>query len=286
MSTLWMRVIPGLFVVLWSTGFIGAKWGLPHAEPLTFLVWRMVLVTVVLLAMAVVARAPWPRRPRDIAHIAVAGLLVHAAYLGGVFSAIGAGVSAGVAALIVGIQPLLTATCVGPLLGEKVTPRQWAGLALGLLGVVLVVWEKLGIGSGAWLGLLYAVIGLLGITAGTLYQKRFCPAFDLRTGGVIQYTATGIVLFLLAANTETMHVEWTGSFIFALLWLVLVLSVGAIFLLFVMIRHGAASKVASLFYLTPAVTAVFAWALFDERLAVPALIGMGLVAVAVALVNR
>lgn len=286
MSPLWTRLSPALFVVLWSTGFIGAKWGLPHAEPLTFIVWRMVLVTAVLLAMALVARAPWPHRPRDVAHIAVAGLLVHATYLGGVFSAIGVGLSAGVAALIVGIQPLLTATCVGPLLGEKVSARQWAGLALGLLGVLLVVWEKLAIGSGQWLGLLYAAIALVGITAGTLYQKRFCPTFDLRTGGVIQYTATGLVLLLLATSTETMHVEWTGSFIFALLWLVLVLSVGAIFLLFVMIRHGAASKVASLFYLTPAVTAVFAWALFDERLALPALIGMGLVALGVALVNR
>jgi len=280
------RVMPAVFVILWSTGFIGAKLGLPHAEPFTFLLTRMVIVVGVLGLVAVVARAPWPSRPALWPHIAVAGLLVHAAYLGGVFAAIGAGLSAGVTALIVGLQPLLTAAVVGPLLGERVSRRQWAGVLLGLAGLALVVWEKISFDAAHMTGLVFAVIALLGITGGTLYQKRFCAGMDLRTGAIIQYVATGLVLGLIASQTETMRIEWTGEFVFAVVWLALVLSVGAIFLLFVMIRRGAAARVAALFYLTPAVTAIFAWALFGETLGIPALVGMGLAAAGVALVGK
>lgn len=282
----WVRAMPAVFVILWSTGFIGAKLGLPHAEPMTFLLLRMALVTIVLGVAATVRGAPWPRSPRLIAHIVVAGLLVHATYLGGVFAAIGAGLSAGVTALIVGLQPLVTAGLAGPLFGETVSRRQWAGVLLGLAGMVLVVWEKIGLDATPVLGLAFSAAALVGITGGTLYQKRFCAGMDLMTGATIQYAATGAVLAVIAVTTETMVVDWTGEFVFALVWLVLVLSVGAIFLLFMMIRKGAAAQVASLFYLTPAVTAVFAWALFDERLAVPALVGMGMVALGVALVSR
>lgn len=280
------RAMPAVFVVLWSTGFIGAKLGLPHAEPFTFLLVRMIIVVVALGAVAVVARAPWPSRPILWLHIAIAGLLVHAAYLGGVFAAIGTGLSAGVTALIVGLQPLLTAAVVGPLLGERVTGRQWAGVLLGLVGVALVVWEKIAFDAEHMTGLVFALIALVGITGGTLYQKKFCAGMDLRTGAIIQYLATGVVLSLIAAQTETMRIEWTGEFVFAVVWLAVVLSVGAIFLLFLMIRKGAAARVAALFYLTPAVTAVFAWALFGETLGVPALIGMGLAAAGVALVSK
>jgi len=268
---------PLLFVVLWSTGFIGAKFGLPDAEPLTFLALRYAIVLVLMGAITVVMRAPWPRTALEWLHIGMSGLLVHAVYLGGVFTAIHHGLPAGVAALVVGLQPLLTALGAGVLLGERVRARQWVGLVLGFAGVGLVVAHKVVVGaSGGTLFamLLPAVIALLGITAGTLYQKRFCHSFDLRTGSVIQFLPSLAVTALVASQTETMQIHWTGSFVFALGWLVLVLSLGAVSLLNVLIRRGSAVNVASLFYLTPPTTALIAWALFDETLTGLALAGM------------
>lgn len=282
----WGRAAPALFVVLWSTGFIGGKLGLPHAEPLTFLLWRMALVALMLLALSAWQKAPWPGNWRTVGHIALAGLLVHGVYLGGVFGALKQGLPAGTVALIVGLQPLLTALVAGPLLGERVTGRQWLGLALGLAGVTAVVWEKLSLNIGGPLGIGLSIFALLGISIGTLYQKRFCADMDLRTGTAIQYGATGTALALITPWMESMHIDWTWDFAFALLWLCLVLSVGAIFLLFALIRRGAASKVASLFYLVPPVTALMAWALFGERLGPLALAGMGVTAAGVALVLR
>ncbi|WP_084536343.1 DMT family transporter [Azospirillum halopraeferens] len=282
----WVAAMPGVFVVLWSTGFIGAKYGLPYAEPLTFLLTRMTLVAAVLAVVAVVMGAPWPRRPREAGHIALAGLLVHGVYLGGVFCAIARGVPAGVTAVIVGLQPLLTAALAGWLLGERVSPRQWGGLLLGLGGVVLVVGDKLSLDHGHLTGIGLALAALVGITLGTVYQKRHCTGMDLRTGAAIQYGATAMAFAVLAPLTETMRISWSGEFVFALLWLSFVLSVGAIFLLFALIRRGAASRVASLFYLVPPVTALIAWALFDEQLGPLALTGMGLAVAGVALVNR
>lgn len=279
------RLAPVLFVLLWSTGFIGAKLGLPHAEPITFLLIRMAAVALLLGAIAWIMKAPWPD-PRQAAHIAVAGLLVHGAYLGGVFSAIEHGLPAGTVALIVGLQPLLTAVAAGPVLGETVTRRQWLGFALGLVGVLLVVWEKVAFRPGSGAGLLLAGVALVGITLGTLHQKRHGGGMDLRSGTAIQYAATAALFAVLAPLTETMAVEWTGRFVFALVWLSLVLSVGAIFLLFWLIRRGAASRVASLFYLTPPTTAVMAWLLFGETLGPAALVGMGVAIAGVALVNR
>jgi drug/metabolite transporter (DMT)-like permease len=273
-----ITVAPLLFVLLWSTGFIGAKFGLPYAEPLTFLSARYVLVIALMTLLALVTRAPWPRDWRQAAHIGVTGLLVHATYLGGVFIAIHRGLPAGVTALVVGMQPLLTALGAGWLLGEQVSPRQWAGLALGFVGVTLVVASKAGAGSltSASVGSLLApaLAALAGITCGTLYQKRFCPAFDLRTGSVVQFVPTLILTGLIASRTETMHIQWSGEFIFALLWLVLVLSLGAISLLNLLIRNGSAVNVASLFYLTPPTTALMAWLLFGETLTGVALAGM------------
>jgi drug/metabolite transporter (DMT)-like permease len=272
------HLLPALFVFLWSTGFIGARCGLPYAEPLTFLLVRYALVIAVLGALALAARAPWPSEPRRIFHLAIAGVLVHGLYLGGVFTAIGKGLPAGVTALVVGLQPLLTAAGAGALLGEKVSRRQWLGLATGLGGVALVVSSKFGDGVALGSMLLPALAALLGITAGTLYQKRFCPQFDLRTGSVIQFAAAALPTALLALASERMHVEWTQPFVFALLWLVLALSVGAISLLNVLIRSGSAVNVASLFYLTPPLTALIAWLLFGETLNAAALFGMLLVA--------
>jgi drug/metabolite transporter (DMT)-like permease len=278
--------VPALFVVLWSTGFIGARLGLPHAGPLTLLALRYGLAAGLLALVALATRAPWPSRPAELGHYAVAGLLVHGVYLGGVFVGISLGVEAGVSALIVGLQPLLTAALAGVLLGERVAPRQWAGLGLGLLGVALVLARKLGQGPGDALGSLACVAALLGITIGTLYQKRHGAGMDLRTGSVVQFAAAGLATAPLALLFEDTRVAWNGEFVFALLWLVLALSLGAVSLLYALIRRGAASRVASLFFLVPPCTALIAWPLFGETLGPVALLGMALTAAGVALASR
>jgi drug/metabolite transporter (DMT)-like permease len=274
---------PALFVLLWATGFIGAKLGLPYAEPLTFLLARYLLVGALLLVAALVLNAPWPRTPREAAHIAVAGLLVHGIYLGGVFSAIHRGVPAGVVALIAGLQPLLTAAGASWLLGERVSARNWVGLSLGIVGVVLVLWGKLTFSVKSAAGVVLAVLALFAITAGVLYQKRYCAHMDLRTGSTIQFAASALATAVLAILLETMRIEWSGEFIFALAWLAIVLSLGAISLLYFLIRRGKATRVASLFYLVPPVTAIMAFLVFGERLGPVALIGMAVTVTGVAI---
>ncbi|MGD8430173.1 MAG: DMT family transporter [Ectothiorhodospiraceae bacterium] len=281
----WQLAMPALFVLLWSTGFIGARLGLPYIEPFTFLSTRMLIASLLLFAVAILTRAPWPDSLTGAAHIAVAGLLVHGVYLGGVFWAIGHGLAAGVTAIIVSVQPLLTAALAGAVLKERIVPRQWIGLLLGLAGVALVVSSRISGGTASAVNVPGALLALLGITLGTLYQKRFCPRTDLRTGGTIQYAASGVVLFALALGLESRQIQWTGELVFALGWLVLVLSVGAVGLLFALIRHGAAARVASLFYLAPPFTAIFGFLLFDERLSPRALVGLAIVMAGVALVN-
>lgn len=281
--------MPALFVVLWSTGFIGAKFGLPYAEPFTFLALRFALVIALLAGVAALTRAPWPKDRRLLGHLAVSGILVHAVYLGGVFAAIHRGLPSGLTALIVGLQPLVTALAAGRLLGETVTGRQWLGLALGLFGVALVLSTRLSgirLDGFGWDGIAFALAALMGITAGTLYQKRHCTGMDLRTGAVVQYVGAAVVMLPAALAVETMRIDWSGEFVFALGWLVVVLSVGAISLLMTLIRMGEAARVASLFYLVPPVTAVMAWALFGETLGMAGLTGLGLAAVGVALVVR
>ena len=279
------RAYPLLFVFLWSTGFIGAKFGLPYAEPLSFLLTRYGLVIVLMLAIALLTRAPWPKDPLQWLHIGVSGVLVHAFYLGGVFVAIGYGLPAGITALVVGMQPLLTACSAGWLLGEKVSARQWGGLAMGFVGVALVVSGKLGDGARGPM-LWPALVALLAITAGTLYQKRYCARFDLRTGSVIQFVPTAMVTAIAVALFEDYRIDWTGEFLFALGWLVLVLSLGAISLLNLLIRNGSAVNVASLFYLTPPTTALIAWAVFGETLTPVAVLGMAVAVGGVYLVAR
>ncbi len=278
------RATPFLFVLLWSTGFIGAKYGLPYAEPLTFLALRMALVTAALAALAAVSPLPSLGGVRVAIHAVVAGLLVHATYLGAVYVAIDRGVPAGLTALIVGLQPLVTAVIVTALIGGEVGRRQWLGLMLGLGGIVMVLWQRIG-PSDDPIGLAVAGLGLVGITAGTLYQQRFCATIDLRSATLIQYAASALVLGLLAALTERMAIDWTPDFVFALAWLCLVLSLGAVFLLFHLIRRGAATDVASLFYLVPPTVAAIAWLVFDERLTPLAIAGMALTAFGVALVR-
>lgn len=280
------KIYPFLFVFLWSTGFIGAKFGLPFAEPLSFLLVRYFCVIGLMTVIALATRAPWPRDRAQWLHIGISGILVHAVYLGGVFVAISHGLPAGVTALVVGMQPLLTALGAGWFLGEKVGGRQWGGLGLGFVGVALVVSGK--VGNGAVLGpmLAPALVALLGITVGTLYQKRFCAKFDLRTGSVIQFVPTAIVTGIAVALFEDFRIAWTGQFAFALGWLVLVLSIGAISLLNLLIRSGSAVNVASLFYLTPPTTAFVAWAAFGETLSPVAMTGMILAVSGVYLVAR
>jgi len=276
---------PALFVLLWSTGFIGAKLGLPYAEPFTFLALRYALVSAALFITLLAAGSPWPQSSTEIFHTVVAGLLLHGVYLGGVFSSIHLGLEAGVSALIVGVQPLLTAALAVPLVGERVNRTQLAGLLLGLAGITLVVWQKLNVGTGTPWSVGLSVIALFGITLGTLYQKRFCGNVSLISGNLIQFASTGIAMGVLAFAFETVNVVWTPEFMFALGWLVFVLSLGAISLLYMLIRNGAAARVASLFYLVPPVTALLAWKLFDERLSALAVTGMVIAAAGVALVN-
>jgi drug/metabolite transporter (DMT)-like permease len=283
-ARLWLRSMPGLFVLLWSTGFVSAKYGLPYAEPLTFLLLRFALLLALMLPLALAMRASWPRSPAQIGHVALVGVLMQGGYLGGVFCSIHLGMSAGVSALIVGVQPILTAFASAPLFGEKLRARQWSGLVLGFAGVLLVVTGRSALSGITPATLALSLLALLSITAGTLYQKRYCGAVDLRTGSVIQFAAAAVVVLPLALTFETMLVHWSLEFICTLLWLVMVLSIGAISLLYVLIRKGAATRVASLFYLVPPATALMAYAMFGETLSPVAMAGMLMAAAGVALV--
>lgn len=280
-------LMPAVFVWLWSTGFIGAKYGLPYAEPFTLLLYRMLSTLVVLGLIAWWLKSKWPS-VSGMAHTAITGLLVHGLYLGGVFYAIDDGMPAGVVSIIVGLQPLVTAAVAVVVLREAISIRQWSGLVLGLIGVSLVILEKMG-GTSQVSGfpvsaLLWTLIALAGISIGTVYQKRFCQRVDLVPGAFIQYCAASVLFALGAFAFESREVSWNMQLILATGWLVLGLSVGAILLLMQLIRRGAASNVASLFYLVPPVTALQAYILFDERLGVLALCGGLLSVLGVALV--
>lgn len=282
------RLIPFLFVLIWSTGFIVAKFGLPYAPPLTFLSLRFIGVLLVLLPLVLLMRARWPLGL--MRHIAVAGILVQAGYLVGVWCAIKLGMPAGLSALIVGMQPVLTAFAA-PLIGEKVRRRQWLGLAFGLCGVALVVANKITLAGLSWSSIALCVMALLSITSGTMYQKRYCPHFDLRTGTIIQFAASSVVVLPLAILLEdfspALHsVQWTPAFIGALLWSILALSIGAIFLLFALIRKNAATQVSSLLYLTPPTTALMAWLAFGEAFSLIGIAGMLLAVIGVVFVVK
>jgi drug/metabolite transporter (DMT)-like permease len=276
--------IPATFVVLWSSGFVAVKVGLAHAETLTFLSLRYALVTVLMLAVALVMRAPWPRSWRQTAHIAIAGVMLQAVYFGGVWISMGKGVGAGVSALIVCMQPVLTAVMVGPLLGERVTARQWLGLVLGVLGVALVVSNKLALGLGTGEGMAWSVVALLGITFGTLYQKKFCPDIDARSGVTVQFAVSTVLIYPLALWLETGRIDWTPEFMFSLGYVAVFLSLISISLLTIMIRRGEASRMTGLFFLVPPCAMVLAYLVLDEPIGAVALAGMVIAALGVALV--
>jgi drug/metabolite transporter (DMT)-like permease len=276
---------PVLFVVLWSTGFVGARYGLPYIEPLTFLAVRMGFVVLILGAIALIWRV---RRPdaTEIGNSLVAGTLVHGLYLGGVFTAISHGVPAGISALIPGLQPILTSTIANRFMGETVTRMQWFGLALGLAGVALVLHDRTIVAAAPPLGWIASVMSLIGITLGTLYQKRFCGHIDWRAGNLVQYIGAGVLFAFGAFAFETRVIHWSDELIFAMAWLVIVLSLAAIGLMYWLIRRSAATGFASLFYLVPAVTALMAYVLFDERLDAFSIAGMAICAIGVIIVNR
>src|SRR5215212_3050176 len=278
------RAAPAIFVVLWSTGFIGTKYVLNSAEPLTYLAIRMAFVVGLMAIIVAVVRPRWPDRV-GMAHSVIAGILVHGFYLGGTAIAIAHSIPAGLSALIPGLQPILTSTIANRWLGDRVTPLQWAGLLLGLAGVALILHNRPMSGEAGW-GWLASGVSLVSITLGTLYQRRYCGKIDWRAGNVVQYT--GVTIFFAAAAWlfEDNVVHWTTEFALALAWLVVVLSIGSIGLLYWLIRHSAATSVASLFYLVPAVTAVMAYVLFGERLDGIAIVGMIACAGAVFVVNR
>ncbi|MGZ5847957.1 MAG: DMT family transporter [Ramlibacter sp.] len=285
-----VRAMPAVFVLIWSTGFIVARYGMPHAPPMKFLAMRYLLSAVCFLLWAAAARAAWPRDRVQLAHLAITGVFMHAGYLGGVWAAVKAGMGAGLAALLVGLQPVLTAIWVASR-GGTVARRQWAGLALGLGGLLLVVWQKLGFGEVHPHNLLFALVALLSITAGTLYQKRFVAPCDVRTANLVQLVAALVVTAPLAA-LETEAVRWTGpqgwnvELVGALAWSVLGLTLGGSSLLYLLIQRGAATTVTSLMYLVPPTTALMAWLLFGEPITPLIVAGVALTAAGVSLVVR
>jgi len=278
--------MPGVFVLIWSTGFVVARFGMPYAPPMRFLAWRFALSVLAFGVWVLLSRAAWPKGRRQWMHLAVVGTLMHAGYLGGVWAAVKLGLGAGTTALIVGLQPVLTALWVSATGQEhRVAARQWLGLVLGLAGLLLVVWNKLGHGEVTASNLMLCLMALLAITIGTLYQKRFVAPCDVRTASTVQLMAAFIVVLPLAL-LETEAIQATPALLGAMAWSVLVLTLGGSSLLYLMVQRGAATRVTSLMYLVPPCTALLAWLLFDELLTPRVLAGLALTALGVGLVVR
>ncbi len=287
----WLRAMPAVFVLIWSTGFIVARYGMPYAPPFTFLLWRYVFSILCFLPWIVLARVAWPQDRRQVLHLALTGVLMHAGYLGGVWAAVKAGMGSGLSSLIVGIQPVLTAIWLSALSRAPgqvaVTRRQWLGLGLGFAGLLMVVWRKLTLGTPldhvTPLNMAFAIGALLAITTGTLYQKRFVQPCDVRTANTVQLAAAALVTVPLAW-LEPEAMQWNGQLVGAMAWSVLGLTLGGSSLLYLLIQRGAAASVASLMYLVPPTTALIAWLLFDEQITAITLLGTAITAVGVSLV--
>lgn len=287
-ADLFFKAAPLLFVVIWATGFIVARLVAPHADPLTFLCARYVLAISVLLVVALAVKAPWPKTGREVCVNAVSGVLLHGVYLGGVFWSVRHGLPAGFAGLLAGLQPLLTALVAAPLLGEKVGPLRWCGIALGFAGAILVLLPKMGTGVDAVppTALGVGFLAVLAFTAGTIWQKRTGGRMDLRTGNVIQFSAALVPTAIVAWLTEEGKFDLSPDLWIGLLWSVFGLSFGAILLLLLLIKRGAVVQTASLLYLVPAVTALMAWAFFGETMNAIQIGGMVLAAFGVAMATR
>ena len=281
------QAAPALFVLLWSTGFIGARMGAPYSEPMTFLAIRMGLVLALLVPISLLLGAKWPN-PKQSFHAFVTGLLIHGMYLAGIFWSIDNGMPAGLAALIMGLQPVMTAFFARLILKEKVTRNHIYGFVLGLVGIGLVLYPRLSGGAFSVTPLQVTLVGLamLCISFGTVYQKRFAANVDMRTATIWQYCAAGLFCAGLSFAAESQTIVWSGEFVFALAWLTLVLSIGAIFLLLWLIEHGAVSNIAALFYMIPAVTAVISYFLFDEPITLMQVLGIVVTATGVVIASR
>ncbi|MGO4388031.1 DMT family transporter [Microvirga sp. 2YAF29] len=280
------RVAPPLFVLIWATGFIVARFVAPYAEPLTFLLLRYLLAILVLAIIVVAVRAPWPKSGRDWINAMIAGILLHGFYLGAVFWSVKHGLPAGISALVAGLQPLATAMLAGPLLKESVSLKKWLGIGIGFVGAALVVAPKLGDGGVPALPLGICLLGMVSITLGTVWQKRTGANLDLRVNATIQYVGAAAVTLPLVLLLEEGHIAFTWPLIGAMAWAVLGLSIGAIGLLLFLIRQGAVVGVATLLYLVPPVAAVMAFLLFGESLSLVQMLGMACAAFGVALASR
>ncbi|MGJ3264850.1 MAG: DMT family transporter [Salinarimonas sp.] len=278
--------LPLIFIVLWSSGYVGGAIGILYAEPFTMTFLRFALAGLIMLVFAIATRTPMPSGLGPLGHMAVVGFFMQALQFGGLYAGMKAGVPAGQSALIVGLMPVVVGLLAGPLLGERVGWRQWIGLGLGLVGVVLVLADKVDVGFAALAGYGYTLAALFGITAGTLYQKRFCGGFDLRTTGFVQMMVGAAVMLVAAWTTETMVIDWTPAFIGSVVWLAVMNSIGALMLLYIMMRRGEATKVASLFFLIPPVTQIMASAVIGEIPTLLAMVGFGLASLGVWLANR
>ncbi|MGR4867299.1 DMT family transporter [Variovorax sp. LARHSF232] len=281
----WVRAMPIIFVLIWSTGFIVARYGMPYAPPLKFLVVRYALSLICFGAWVAAARVAWPANRVQWLHLAVTGVFMQAGYLGGVWAAVRAGMGSGLIALLVGIQPVLTAIWLSSR-GGAISRRQWAGLLLGFAGLVMVVWRKLGQGGEVTgLSMSLALLALLSITIGTLYQKRYVAPCDVRSASMVQLAAA-LVVSLPFAWLESDPMQWNAASLGAMAWSVLALTLGGSSLLYILIQRGSATAVTSLLYLVPPCTAVMAWLLFDEPITVLTVAGIAITAIGVSLVVR
>jgi drug/metabolite transporter (DMT)-like permease len=287
-NTAWIKAMPIVFVLIWSTGFIVARYGMPHSPPFKFLALRFALSILCFLPWIWLSAVRWPAGGRQWLHLAVTGILMHAFYLGGVWVAVKAGMGSGVSALIVGLQPVLTAVWLSST-GGQVSRRQWLGLVLGFAGLMMVVSRKLGAGSPTdhvdVLNLSLIIAALMSITIGTLYQKRHVAACDVRSANVVQLGAA-LVVTLPMALLESESMAWGGELVGAMAWSVLALTLGGSSLLYLLIQRGAATAVTSLLYMVPPCTAIMAWVLFDEPITALTVLGTALTAFGVSLVVR
>ena len=277
---------PLIFVVFWASGFPAIRFGLEYIEPFTLLAVRSALNVAVVVAIMPFFRIDWPKSWSNAGHIAFSGFLLQFAYLGAIYTARGGGVTQGVVALVAGMQPLLTAAVAGSTLGERIVLRQWAGFVLGFGGLACVMSERIVIAEATATGFIAAACTPILITAGSLYQKRFCADMDLRSGMVIQHVTAGVASAVVAFSFETREIEWGIELGFVLAWLVLILSVGAINLYYIMLRRGQAARVSSLFYLTPPTAVVFGYVTYDEVFGWFSLAGFAITVIGVALASR
>lgn len=283
------KLIPWVFVWIWSTGFIAAKYGLPYAEPFTLLSYRFVITLFFLLILITYKKSPWPETRLDFFHLLIAGVLIHGVYLGGVFQALKWGMPAGLGAMVIGLQPIGMALVAGVLLKEEVSKKQWTGLIMGLVGLYLVLFDSLDLteqiafdGFPIW-AVFAVIISLFAISIGTIYQKRFCSNMNLYSGAWVQYFSASILCILIVLFFENGEVSWSRTFILAMTWQVLGLSIGAILLLMTMIKKDALASVGSYFYLVAPLVAIQAWFLFEETIGLSALAGVVLISFGVAI---